>query len=61
MKGEKSMVQLTRSLKHFLWLYHKDLLAPLMFGHTELYTEEIEQEYYKWLTTDEYKKWESEQ
>jgi hypothetical protein len=32
-----------------------------MFGHTELYTEEIEQEYYKWLTTDEYKKWESEQ
>ena len=55
------MVQLTRSLKHFLWLYHKDLLVPLMFGHTELYTEEIKQEYYKWLTTDEYKEWESEQ
>lgn len=50
------MVQLTKSLQTFLFLYHRDLLVPLTFGHIELYTKEIENEYYEWLRTEEGKK-----
>jgi hypothetical protein len=51
------MIRLTQSLAEFLWRFHRDILSPLLFGHVELYTEEIEQEYYAWLQTEEGKQY----
>ena len=35
------MFKLTQSLKKYLENYHKDIIIPLTFGHTELLTQEI--------------------
>ena len=35
--------------------YHKDILVPLSFGHIELMTDEIWEEYVNWCETDEAK------
>lgn len=44
------MVKLTDSLREFLWQSdHKEMIPLLMFGHVELFTEEIQQEYAEWL------------
>ena len=51
------MVTLTQSLEHWLFENHKELIAPLMFGHVELFTEEIESEYLAWCKTDEGKQY----
>ena len=47
------MVKLTLSLEKFLLQFHKDLIVPLTFGHTELLTDDIWQEYIDWCCTDE--------
>lgn len=47
------MVNLTQSLKHWLWVNHREKLALIMLGHTELYTQEMQQEYLEWVRTDE--------
>lgn len=49
------MVELTESLEAFMLIYHKDLLVPVFFGHAELLTDEIWQEYLRWCKTDEAK------
>ena len=36
------MVELTQSLEHWLWENHKDIIGLIMFGHTELFTEEMQ-------------------
>ena len=51
------MVHMTQSFEVWLFTYHKDLLAPLMFGHTELITEELAKEYINWCKTDEGKQY----
>ena len=51
------MVKLTLSLQHFLFEKHPDIVALLLFGHLELFTEEIQEEYIAWCATDEGKKW----
>ena len=51
------MVTLTQSLEHWLLENHKELIVPLMFGHVELFTEEIENEYLAWCKTDEGKQY----
>ena len=33
--------------------YHRDLYVPISFGHTELLTEEIYNEYLEWCRTEE--------
>ena len=44
------MVKLTDSLKEFLWQSeHRKIIPLLMFGHVELFTEEIQQQYLEWL------------
>ena len=43
------MLKLTNSLKEFLELYHRELIVPLTFGHIEVFTQEIEQEYLEWF------------
>jgi hypothetical protein len=47
------MVKLTQSLQHWLWLNHKELIPLIMFGHTELFTEEMQKEYLEWCQTEE--------
>ena len=51
------MVKLTQSLKQWLFENHSDKLPLIMFGHTELLTEEMYKEYLDWCQTDEGKKY----
>lgn len=47
------MVEMTLSLRTFLFKFHKDIYTHLMFGHVELFTDEIQKEYIEWCKTDE--------
>ena len=47
------MIKLTCSLQKWLWDNHKELIPRIMFGHIELFTSEMEQEYLAWCETDE--------
>lgn len=47
------MVQLTQSLTKWLFDNHKKLLPLIMFGHIELFTDEMQQQYLEWCKTDE--------
>ena len=51
------MVKLTQSLTHWLWENHKDIVGLIMFGHTELFTDEMRHEYIEWCKTDEGKQY----
>ena len=51
------MVIMTQSMQHWLFKYHRDLMVPLMFGHLELFTEELQKEYKEWCLTDEGKQY----
>ena len=51
------MVKLSLSLKHWLWENHRDIIGLLMFGHVELFTEDMRREYIAWCQTDEGKKY----
>lgn len=46
------MVKLTQSLKQWLWENHKNIIPLIMLGHTELFTDEMKNEYIKWCKTD---------
>lgn len=47
------MVRLTQSLQHWLFITHADILPLIMFGHVELFTEEMQKEYLAWCQTEE--------
>lgn len=47
------MVQLTQSLQHWLWENHPDILPLIMFGHVELFIDEMQKEYLDWVHTDD--------
>ena len=49
------MVTMTKSFSYWCFTYHSELYSPLMFGHTELLTEELAKEYFEWCLTDEAK------
>lgn len=49
------MLKTTKSFEIFIFRYHKDILIPLSFGHIELMTDEIWDEYVCWCETDEAK------
>ena len=51
------MVKLTQSLRYWLWENHKDIVGLIMFGHTELFTKEMQKEYLKWCKTDDGKQY----
>jgi len=44
---------MTQSMEVWLATYHRDLLVPLMFGHLELFTDELAREYADWCQTEE--------
>ena len=51
------MVKLTQSLQEWLLRNHKDIICLIMFGHTELFTPEMQKEYLEWCKTDEGRKY----
>ncbi len=51
------MVRLTQSLNQWLWENHRKALPLIMLGHTELFTEEMQQEYLAWCLTDDGKQY----
>ena len=51
------MVKLTKSLKHWLRENHPDLILLIMFGHIELFTDEMKIEYLEWCQTDDGKRY----
>lgn len=51
------MVKLTQSLEAWLIKYHPDLIPLIMFGHVELFTEEMQREYIEWCKTEEGKQY----
>lgn len=51
------MVQLTQSLSHWLFEHHREKMVLILFGHTELLTDEMWDEYIKWCQTDEGKQY----
>lgn len=51
------MVIMTQSFEHWLFKNHRDIFALIMFGHTELLTEEMMKDYIDWCKTDEGKQY----
>ena len=51
------MIKLTQSFGIFLFNYHRDILVPISFGHIELLTKDIWNDYIEWCKTDEGKKY----
>ena len=51
------MVKLTKSLEHWLFTNHKQLIPLIMFGHTELFTDEMAQDYLAWCQTEDGKQY----
>lgn len=47
------MNRMTRSFSVWCLKFHRDIYALLLFGHTELLTKEMYQEYLDWVQTDE--------
>lgn len=47
------MIKLTQSLSVWLELKHPDILPLIMFGHIELFTEEMQKDYTDWCRTEE--------
>lgn len=47
------MIKLTQSLNAWLFLNHPNVLPLITFGHAELLTEEMWEEYIEWCKTDE--------
>lgn len=47
------MVKLTQSFQHWLLENHKDKIALIMFGHTELITDEMWAAYIEWCKTED--------
>lgn len=40
-------------LGHWLLAYHRDKLAPIMMGHSELFTKEMKYDFEAWCQTEE--------
>ena len=51
------MVELTQSFAHWLFEYDKELLPLVMFGHLEVITEEMLDQYLVWCQTDDGKQY----
>lgn len=51
------MIKLTQSLEKWLFDNHRNKIALIMFGHTELMTKEMWDEYIAWCQTDEGKQY----
>ena len=48
---------LTQSMERWLWKFYPGKAPLIMFGHLELFTEEMAQEYVEWCKTEEGRKY----
>lgn len=51
------MVKMTQSFREWCWNNHRDKFVLILFGHTELITEEMWNEYIAWCQTDDGKQY----
>ena len=51
------MIKFTQSLSHWLYRNHRDKFDLIMFGHAELFTEDMQRDYLAWCQTDEGRKY----
>lgn len=51
------MVALTQSFAEYLWRFHRNKVPLILFGHMELVTEEMYNDYLEWCLTDEGKQY----
>lgn len=51
------MIQLTQSLRHWLWENHRDIIGLVILGHAELITDEMWDDYSAWCMTDDGKQY----
>ena len=51
------MIKLTCSLKHWLAINYPENFVLITFGHVELFTPEMHEEYIKWCQTEEGKRY----
>ena len=51
------MIKLTKSMKVWMLNNHPDKLLLLQFGHTEIFTKDMETEYLNWCKTEDGKKY----
>ena len=51
------MVTMTQSFEVWLFKFHRDIFHLIMFGHTELLTDDMAKEYIEWCETDEGKQY----
>ena len=49
----KTIIKLTQSLAHWLMKKDPNLVVLISFGHVELLTTEMQQEYIEWCKTEE--------
>lgn len=47
------MIQLTQSLRRWLFMNHPDKFPLIMLGHIEELTEEMQRHYLEWCRTEE--------
>lgn len=51
------MIVMTQSLEHWLFEFHREKFALIMFGHVEEFTDEMKKEYIEWCKTEEGKQY----
>ena len=51
------MMKLTQSFAQYVWQFHKDKFSLIMFGHMELITEDMYNDYIAWCQTDDGKQY----
>lgn len=51
------MIIFTQSFEYWLWENHRDIFHLILFGHLELFTDEMKKEYLAWCQTDEGKQY----
>ena len=51
------MIRMTRSFSVWCLKFYREIYSLLMFGHIELLTKEMYQEYLDWVQTDEGKQY----
>ena len=47
------MVKMTESMIQWLWRNHPELIPLIGFGHLELFTDEMKEQYLAWCMTEE--------
>ena len=53
LQERNNMNKMTQSFSAWCFKFHPEIYSLLRFGHSELFTKEMQQEYIDWVQTDE--------